>query len=591
MHVLSFAAIDCGVVVRAKIENRKGAQELRRAMFPGIGSLVSVGIFSVFVNLLMLTGPLFMLQVYDRVLGSRSEETLVALVVLITGLFSLMGVLDYARGRVAARVGAAFQSKLDRRLFSGTLNHTFLSSHSITTSSLRDLEAIQKLFSSQALFAVLDIPWVPIFILAIFTFHPLLGWLALSGGVLLIVIAIINQFLTFRPIGDANQKAQASHALADSLCSRGDIVRGMGMEDAARSRWKRLRDAALRAQIQSSDLTGAFSALTKTLRFFLQSAILALGAYLVLQGMITAGAMIAASIMLGRALAPIEQIVAQWPLIIRAIYGWRSLTTYLGQMPISEERTKLPKPRAILEVNQVVVVPPRSKAATLRIDNFKLEPGIALGVIGSSASGKSTLARALTGIWPPMSGTIRLGGASIDQYGQDLGHHIGYLPQEISLFEVTVAENISRLAEKPDSEAVVKAAKRAGAHEMILNLPGGYDTIISDGSGGLSGGEKQRIGLARAMYGDPILLVLDEPNSNLDTPGVNALNRAIKQFKSEGSSVIIMAHRPSGIVECDLLMILQAGVRKAFGPRDEVLRTHVQNHADVSNTILPGRKQ
>lgn len=581
----------CGVIVNNKVADRKGARELRRALFPGIGPFVSVGIFSAFVNLLMLTGPLFMLQVYDRVLGSRSEETLVALLVLITGLYSLMGVLDYARGRVAARVGAGFQARLDRRVFSGTLKNIFVDSRPRVPSSLRDLEAIQKLFSSQALFAFLDIPWAPIFILAIFVFHPLLGWLALLGGILLIVIAIINQLLTFRPIGNANQKAQASDALANSLRSQGEIVRGMGMEDAALNRWKNLRDAALKAQIQSSDLTGTFSTLTKTLRFFLQSAILALGAYLVLQGEITAGAMIAASIMLGRALAPVEQTISQWPLILRARYGWRGLIAFLGQVPISEERTKLPKPRAVLEVNQMVVVPPGSKAPTLRIDNFKLDPGLALGVIGPSASGKSTLARVLTGIWPPASGTLRLDGASIDQYGQDLGQHIGYLPQDISLFEATIAENIARLADQPDAEAVVKAAKRAGAHEMILKLPDGYDTVISGGSGRLSGGEKQRIGLARAMYGDPVLLVLDEPNSNLDAPGSVALNQAIKQFKSEGSSVIIMAHRPSGIAECDLLMVLQDGVRKAFGPRDEVLRTQVQNHVEVSKNIRPEVKQ
>jgi len=294
---------------------------------------------------------------------------------------------------------------------------------------------------------------------------------------------------------------------------------------------------------------------------------------------------------LGRALAPVEQTISQWPLILRAHHGWRRLTNFLGHVPISEERTKLPKPRAVLEVNQMVVVPPGSKTPTLRIDNFKLDPGLALGIIGPSASGKSTLARVLTGIWPPASGTLRLDGASIDQYGQDLGQHIGYLPQDISLFEATIAENIARLADQPNAEAVVKAAKRAGAHEMILKLPAGYDTVILGGSGRLSGGQKQRIGLARAMYGDPVLLVLDEPNSNLDAPGSDALNQAIKQFKSEGSSVIIMAHRPSGIAECDLLMVLQDGVRKAFGPRDEILRTQIQNHVEVSKNIRPEVRQ
>ena len=455
---------------------------------------------------------------------------------------------------------------------------------------LRDLEAVQRLFASPAFFALLDIPWAPIFILVIFVFHSMLGWLALGGGVLLIVIAAINQFATFRPVGDANQKGVASNALADYLRAQGEVVRGMGMETAARARWQNLRNAALDAQIKSSDMTGSFGSLTKTLRLFLQSAIVALGAYLVLQGEVTAGAMIATSIMLGRALAPIEQTIAQWPLILRARYGWRGLAEFLGQVPVSEERTKLPKPRAILEVRGLIVVPPGGSHPTLKIDGFDLAPGQALGVVGQSASGKSTLARVLTGIWPPVSGTLRLDGATIDQYGEDLGLHVGYLPQEVSLFEASVAENIARLSESPNAEAVVKAAKKVGAHEMILQLSDGYDTLVSGGNESLSGGQKQRIGLARAMYGSPVLLILDEPNASLDAPGSVALNRAIKEFKDEGNAVIIMAHRPSGFAECDLLMIMQDGMRKAFGPRDEILRAKVQNYDEISDNLKSGAK-
>jgi len=535
----------------------------------------------------MLTGPLFMLQVYDRVLGSRSEETLIALLILVAGLYALMGVLDYARGRVAARVGAGLQARLDSRVFGGTLINTGYEGQS----PLRDLEAVQRLYSSPAFFALLDIPWAPIFILMIFVFHPMLGWLALSGGVLLIVIAVINQFATFRPVGDANHTGAASNALADSLRAQGEVVRGMGMETAARARWQNLRNMALEAQIKSSDLTGTFGSLTKTLRMFLQSAILALGAYLVLQGEVTAGAMIASSIMLGRALAPVEQTIAQWPLILRARFGWRGLSEFLGSVLETGKRTKLPRPRAILEVRGVTVIPPGGAHPALKLDGFDLAEGQALGVIGQSASGKSTLARVLTGIWLPVSGSIRLDGASIDQYGEDLGLHVGYLPQETSLFEATVAENIARLSKNPDAAAVVAAAKKAGAHEMILQLSDGYDTVISGGNGKLSGGQKQRIGLARAMYGNPVLLILDEPNASLDAPGSVALNCAIKAFKEEGNAVIIMAHRPSGIAECDLLMIMQDGMRKAFGPRDEVLRAKVQNHADISDNLKFEAKQ
>jgi len=567
--------------VNNKKANRDGVREMRRALLPGTGSLVSIGLFSVFVNILMLTGPLFMLQVYDRVLGSRSEETLIALLILVAGLYALMGVLDYARGRVAARVGAGLQSRLDPRVFGGTL----INATSDGQSPLRDLEAVQRLYSSPAFFALLDIPWAPIFILVIFVFHPMLGWLALGGGVLLIVIAIINQFATFRPVGDANQKGAASNALADSLRAQGEVVRGMGMETAARVRWQNLRNMALEAQIKSSDLTGTFGSLTKTLRMFLQSAILALGAYLVLQGEVTAGAMIAASIMLGRALAPVEQTIAQWPLILRARYGWLGLAEFLGRVPDAEDRTKLPRPRAILEVRGLTVVPPSGAHPTLKLDGFDLAEGQALGVVGQSASGKTTLARVLTGIWPPVAGTIRLDGASIDQFGEDLGLHVGYLPQEVSLFEATVAENIARLSEKPNATAVVAAAKKAGAHEMILELADGYDTVVAGENGKLSGGQKQRIGLARAMYGNPVLLILDEPNASLDAPGSVALNRAIKEFKEDGNAIIIMAHRPSGIAECDLLMIMQDGMRKAFGPRDEVLRAKVQNHENITENL------
>lgn len=563
------------------VNPNSGRNELRRAMLTQSGSFVAIGVFSFFVNLLMLTGPMFMLQVYDRVLGSRSEETLVALLILVAGLYFLMGILDYARGRVAARVGAGFQANLDKRVFAGTL----------TTSNplaLRDLEAIQKLLSSPATFSMIDIPWTPIFIFAIFIFHPWLGVLALCGGILLIFIAILNQLMTSKPVGVANLKSQESDSMADSLRNQGDVIRGMGMEEAAVTRWLRVRNVALGSQISSSDLTGTFSALSKTFRMFLQSGILALGAYLVLQNEVTAGAMIAASILMGRALAPVEQTIAQWPSIQRARGGWKRLSGFLAQVPAPGDKTDLPKPRALLQAQQVSAVPPGTNSPTLRNVSFELKPGQALGVIGPSASGKSSLARILTGIWPPAAGAIRLEGATLDQFGPTLGRHIGYLPQEVTLFEATIAENIARLDENPDSAAVVAAAKKAGAHEMILSLDDGYDTMLKGDISRLSGGQKQRIGLARAMYGEPVLLILDEPNAALDSQGSDALNKAIRTFKAEGNSVIIMAHRPSGIAECEMLLVLQNGLVKAFGPRDEVLKAQVQNHSQVVTSINPG---
>jgi len=572
--------------VNIKEANLTGARELRRVLLPKAGLIVSICLFSAFVNLLMLTGPLFMLQVYDRVLGSRSEETLVALLLLVAGLYALMGVLDYSRGRVAARVGASFQSRLDPRIFDATI----ISSKPTDQSPLRDLEAVQRLLSSPALFSLLDMPWAVVFVAVIFGFHPMLGWLALGGGASLIIIAIINQFASVYSLGQANQKAAVSDVLANTFREQGELVRALGMENSVRARWQRQRSLALRGQIRSSDLTGAFASLTRTLRMFLQSAILALGAYLFLHGELSAGAMIAASILLGRALAPVEQTIAAWPIIVRARSGWRRLTELLERVPNTESRTKLPRPRAILEVHGITVVPPGGMRPTLKLEGFCLAEGQALGVVGQSASGKSTLARVLAGIWRPASGTLRLDGAALGQYGADLGLHIGYVSQEVSLFDGTVSENIARLVERPSAISVVTAAKRAGAHEMILKLPDGYDTMISGKGENLSGGQKQRIGLARAMYGNPVLLILDEPNANLDAPGIAALNRAVSGFKKDGNVAIIMAHRPSGIAECDFLMILQDGRCTAFGPRDEVLRTKVQGYGGTLGRLEAAAK-
>ncbi len=562
---------------------RFGRAEMSGLMRKWVSSIVSIGIFSVFVNLLMLTGPLFMLQIYDRVLGSRSVETLTALVILVAILYLIMGILDYARGRIAARLGAGFQSDLDARVFDVLMRQAVSAdARSRPATGLQDLDAIQRLFSSQALFSFFDLPWTPIFLAAIFIFHPLLGILAVGGGAVLILVTLLNQRLTRQPVGRAAQTSAKADNTAEALRAEAEVIRGLGMGDKALSRWHESRAAALDAQILASDRTGIFTTFSKTLRFFLQSAMLALGAWLVLQNEMTAGAMIAGSILLGRALAPVEQAIAQWTLVLRARQGQKNLAELLGSMPPEAPRTALPRPKAYLELSQVTVLPPMEKIATLRVISFRVEPGQALGVIGESASGKSTLARVLTGIWHPVSGKVRLDGAALDQYDPtSLGRYVGYLPQDVTLFEGSISENIARLDPQPDAEKVVEAAKKADAHDMILKLPEGYDTKISAGGGRLSGGQKQRIGLARAMFGNPVLLVLDEPNSNLDSHGAEALNTAIRAIKAEGGAVIIMAHRPSGIAECDLVLHLDNGMVKAFGPRDEVLKGQVQNHAQI----------
>ena len=453
----------------------KGHAELMDAMKSGRGLFASVGLFSVFVNLLMLTGPLFMLQVYDRVLGSRSEATLTALFVLVGLLYALMAVLDYARGRVLARVGAEFQTLLDRRVFEAVLRRSVVPmERNKPATGLQDLESVQRLLSSPALFAVFDIPWVPIFIGAIFIFHPWLGYLALAGGTLIISLTFLNQFLTRKPVNEANAMAAQANNFAESIREEGEVIQGLGMRGAVLNRWRQSRDTALAAQMSSSDKTGTFTTASKSFRLFLQSAMLALGAYLVLQGELTPGAMIAGSILLGRALAPVEQAIGQWPLVIRARQGWTTLAELLEKTPEEAQRTELPKPRAVLEAQQITVVPPGEQAATLRMVSFRIEPGQAMGVIGPSGAGKSTLARAILGIWRPASGKVRLDGASLDNYDSDsLGSYIGYLPQDVALFSGTIAENIARLSDQPDPKLVVEAAKKSGAHEMILKMPDG----------------------------------------------------------------------------------------------------------------------
>jgi len=510
---------------------------------------------------------------------------LIALSVLVVFLYGIMGILDYARGRIMARVGARFQSRLDRRVFDAVVRKTALVPDERTSGGLRDLESVQRLMTSPVLIAVFDIPWTPFFLAAIALFHPWLGILAVSGGATLIVITILNQFFTRRPVISANMATARAEALSEQIKSESEMVQAMGMRTAAFNRWQIARNDSLKGQINSADLSGTFSAVTKTFRLILQSAMLGLGAYLVLQNQLTPGAMIAGSILMGRALAPIEMAIGQWAIVQRATKGWSNLAELLSQVPPEVQRTQLPQPRALLDVQQLTVVPPGESQAVLRVLNFTVQPGQAIGVIGTSGAGKSSLARALTGVWRPAGGKIRLDGASLDQYEPDiLGQHIGYLPQRVQLFDGTISENIAKLAAMPDAEKVVEAAKKAAAHEMILQLPNGYDTRVTASGGRLSGGQLQRIGLARAMYGDPVILVLDEPNSNLDNQGSMALNTSIRAMKAAGKSVLIMAHRPAAIQECDMLLMLENGNKVAFGPKDEVLQEVTKNHAEIQKS-------
>ena len=561
---------------------KRGQDEMRQVRKRSRMLYWTVGLFSLFANLLMLTGPMYMLQVYDRVLGSGSEETLIALSILVVFLYATMGILDYTRGRIMARVGARFQADLDRRVFDAMVRKSAVAPDVKTNAGLADLESVQRLITSPVLMAAFDIPWTPIFFAAIFLFHPMLGWLAVGGAVVLIAITFANQMLSRGSQMRAGVAGQTATAISDQIRTEAEMVQAMGMRDAAFARWQSARGEALDQQVRATDVGGTFTSMTKTLRLFLQSAMLGLGAWLVLQGKMTPGAMIAGSILLGRALAPVEMALNQWPVVQRGRVGWENLTLLLGAVSVEPTRTALPKPRAKLVAKGLTVVPPGEKQASLKSVNFVVEPGQAVGIIGPSGSGKSTLARTLMGVWPPAGGFVRLDGAALDQYGPEiLGRHIGYLPQRVQLFDGSIAENIARLSDQPDDAKVVAAAKMAAAHEMILELPQGYDTQIRSGQVRLSGGQMQRIGLARALYDDPVIVVLDEPNSNLDNLGSQALNHAIRQMKADQRSVLIMAHRPAAIQECDTLLVLDGGMRMAFGPKDEVLAGMVKNHKQI----------
>ena len=574
----------------AQNENARGEAELRAARSDQRGLLWAVGIFSVFVNLLLLTGPLYMLQVYDRVLGSRSEATLVALSLLAAAMFLAMGILDHVRARVMARIGAQIQDRMDRRVFAAALRRLTLQPGEPTAlAAQRDLESIQRLWASPVLIALFDIPWTPFFAAAIFVFHPMLGWLAVAGGVFLVALTILNQKLTAGPMNRTNNLTMTAERVSDMIKLEAEAVQALGMTGAAFDRWQKARSTALADSIAVGDLGGTFGAVSKTFRMFLQSAMLGLGAWLVLKGELSGGAMIAGSILMGRALQPIEQAVGQWALVTRAQEANRRLSDLLTRVPAEPIRTALPRPKALLEAQSLSVVPPGEQQAVLRMISFTLSPGQAMGVIGPSGAGKSTLARALIGVWKPSGGKVRLDGATLDQYDPDiLGSYIGYLPQRVTLFEGTIAENIARLQPNADPALIVQAAQKAAAHDMIVKLPEGYDTRVATLGGRLSGGQIQRIGLARALFGNPVLLVLDEPNSNLDNDGTLALNTAIRSTKESGGAVLIMAHRPAAIQECDLLLVIEDGMRRAFGPRDQVLRDMVKNHTDIVRSSGPG---
>lgn len=573
---------------------KRGKKEFRAAFWSARGLFVSAAAISFFVNLLMLTGPIFMLQVYDRVLMSKSLPTLQALFLFVAGVFLVMGLLDFLRGRVLAIAGARFQALLDGRVYEGTMQVALNpSDRARPATAMKDLDAIQSFLSGPAPYAFFDAPWVPIYLGVIFMLHPWLGLFATGAAVLLLVIALLNQITTLEPEKEARKAASGADKYAETARREAETIRALGMTATTKSRWGKQRSDALTAHMSHSGRSGLFQAMSKALRMFLQSAILAVGAWLAVTNQISPGAMIASSILMGRALAPIDQAIGQWRGFLRARHAIGALEQFFASTPVMPPKTSLPAPAARLTVEGLAVIPPGLRQPTLRGVTFDVLPGEAIGVIGPSAAGKSTLARALVGIWPVATGEVRLDGATIDQWNtDDLGRLIGYLPQEVGLFNGTVAQNIARLQDEAEPQDIVQAAERAGAHSMILRLHNGYDTEIGEGGAQLSGGQRQRIGLARALYGNPPLLVFDEPNANLDAEGEQSLIHAIKQAKDRGCAVIVMAHRPSAIALCERLLVLRDGAPAGFGPRDEVLAKTTRSHGSmqpVQTTAIAGK--
>ncbi|QYX56606.1 type I secretion system permease/ATPase [Roseovarius sp. SCSIO 43702] len=543
----------------------EGGRELAALRRQSRGLLWFTGLLSLVSSLLMLTGPLYMLQVYDRVLSSGSEATLLSLTMLAAFLFAMMALLDWSRGRIMARIGARFHDALRDRLFDAMLGPR-------GTAPVRNLEAVQRVIVSPVMLALFDLPWVPVFLLGIWIFHPWLGILAIAGGMTLVAVSALHQLALRGPAADAMAAQRRADLAADRLSEAGDTVRGLGMREGARRRWRDAADAALRGQVGVADLGAGFGSLTRAIRLFLQSAMLGLGALLVLGGELGPGAMIAGSILLGRALGPVEQVIGQWSALDQARRGWRGLAQALGDTPPEGATLALTRPAARLDVQQASIAAPGAVRAALRGLSVSVRPGEVLGVIGPSGAGKSSLARGLTGLWPVVAGKIRLDGAPLDRYAGDrLGRLVGYLPQRVELFDATIAANIARLDPDPDPEAVIAAARWAGAHEMILDQPAGYDTVLARDGAPLSGGEVQRIGLARALYGDPVILVLDEADAGLDSAGQAGVTAAVRRFAEAGGAVILTGHRPSSVEACDLLLLLENGLARAFGPRDRVL--------------------
>jgi ATP-binding cassette subfamily C exporter for protease/lipase len=545
--------------------------EIEQALVSFKTTFFTIGAFSAISNLLMLVPSIYMLQVYDRVLASRNEITLLMLTVIMLGAYLLMSALELIRTFVLVRVGAQFDMRLNKRVYTAAFEQNLKKAGGNAGQALADLTNVRQFLTGNALFAFFDAPWFPIYLLVIFFFEPSLGLFALGGTAVLVVLAYINEKITKQPLAEANAMAIASSTLATNNLRNAEVIESMGMLPNLLTRWYKMHGKFLHLQAEASEKAGMVGAVTKFVQVSLQSLVLGYGALLAIEGKISPGMMIAASILVGRALAPVQQVIGVWKTYSTTRSAYERLVALLAANPERSAGMELPKPLGAIAIEGVSAAPPGSQVVVIKGLNIAIAPGDVVGVIGPSGSGKSTLARLLVGVWPAFAGKVRLDGADIFTWNKgELGPHIGYLPQDIELFAGSVSDNIARFGDvEPDK--VVEAARRAGVHDLILHLPQGYDTLLGDGGAGLSGGQRQRIGLARAMYGDPSVIVLDEPNSNLDDVGELALVQAIGDLRQRGKTIVLITHRTSAIGVTNKLLLLRDGVAEMFGPTQQVL--------------------
>lgn len=546
--------------------------------------------FSMVINVLMLAPSLYMLQVYDRVVPTGNQSTLLMLTLILVLLFITMSIMEWVRSQILIRVSARLEVVLNQRVFEVAYKQSLYSGGQRANSqALDDLTALRQFMTGNGLFAFFDAPWLPIYIALMFVFHPLYGWFSVATSILLVILAIANELATAKTLAEANTTAMAGRGLINRHLRNAEVIESMGMLSNVRKRWLETTHKVLILQSTASSRAGLIAAASKVVRLTSQSLILAVGAYLVIEREVSPGMMIAGSILLGRALAPIDLMIATWKGFVNARGQYQRLNEVLTQLPAQQEQMRLPPPKGQIRFEEAQVIPPGSKIPALRGISLAIEAGDIVGVIGPSGAGKSTFARAALGIWPAAAGKVRLDGADIVAWNRDeLGPYIGYLPQDIELFEGSISENIARFGEV-DAEQVIQAAQMADVHDLILRLPEGYDTLIGASGGTLSGGQRQRIGLARALYGNPILVVLDEPNSNLDEQGELALSNALQRLKQKQTTVILVSHRQTILTKVDKLLVLNDGQLAVYGPKEQVI-AHLQKQSQPAINADAPRK-